>query len=247
MEQNWKEQHDVYDRIFMTYFESQAAWLAKDLKDDMPCPVCGSTAHPCIAVLPKENVTKESLEQAEDKERQAKGQEDQCNKDYVAALQDCKNRIGSLLEQIEIWDPDSAWLLAYQKAYQDMSVSDQDNLFVKEVQAYEKQKDEQSSKQRKEVFQQGQPERTASKDQPDEALSKEQSSVTKEAQEKEKTIFWHIIAVREQLTEQIRIQKEKSNALEQRVQKKEKLLLREAELEKEEQHSIEQEKAIRDR
>ena len=124
------------------------------------------------------DVTKESLEQAEDKERQAKGQEDQCNKDYVAALQDCKNRIGSLLEQIEIWDPDSAWLLAYQKAYQDMSVSDQDNLFVKEVQAYEKQKDEQSSKQRKEVFQQGQPERTASKDQPDEALSKEHKRST---------------------------------------------------------------------
>ena len=89
----------------MTYFESQAAWLAKDLKDDMPCPVCGSTVHPHIAVLSKENVTKESLEQAEDKERQAKGQEDQCNKDYVAALQDCKNRIGLLLEQIAIWDP----------------------------------------------------------------------------------------------------------------------------------------------
>lgn len=113
--QNWKEQHDVYDRIFMTYFESQAAWLAKDLKDDMPCPVCGSTVHPHIAVLSKENVTKESLEQAEDKERQAKEQEDQCNKAYVAALQDCKNRISLLLEQIEIWDPDSAWLLAYQK------------------------------------------------------------------------------------------------------------------------------------
>ena len=48
----------------MTYFESQAAWLAKDLKDDMPCPVCGSTVHPHIAVLSKENVTKESLEQA---------------------------------------------------------------------------------------------------------------------------------------------------------------------------------------
>lgn len=107
----------------------------------------------------------------------------------MAALQDCKNRISLLLEQIEIWDPDSAWLLAYQKAYQDMSVSDQDNLFVKEVHAYEKQKDEQSSKQRKEVFQQGQPERTVSKDQPDEALSKEQSSVTKEAREKEKTSF----------------------------------------------------------
>ena len=74
-----------------------------------------------------------------------------------------------------------------------------------------------------------------------------QERAEKEAREKEKTIFWHIIAVREQLTEQIRIQKEKSNALEQRVQKKEKLLLREAELEKEEQHSIEQEKAIRDR
>lgn len=214
--QHWKEQHDVYDKIFLTYFESQAAWLAKDLKDDMPCPVCGSTAHPCIAVLPKENVTKESLEQAEDKERQAKEQEDQCNKAYVAALQDCKNRIGLLLEQIAIWDPDNAWLLAYQNAYQDITVSDQDNLFVKEVQAYEKKKGG-------------------------------QSSVTKEAQEKEKTIFGHIIAVREQLTEQIRIQKEKSNALGLRVQKKEKLLLREAELEKEEQRSIEQEKAIRDR
>ena len=56
-----------------------------------------------FAVLSKENVTKESLEQAEDKERQAKEQEDQCNKAYVAALQDCKNRISLLLEQIEIW------------------------------------------------------------------------------------------------------------------------------------------------
>lgn len=217
-----KEQHVLYDRIFQAYFASQAAWLAKDLKEDMPCPVCGSTEHPDIAKLPKESATKESLKQAQEKEREAKEQEEACSQTYVAALQDWKNSIKALLEQIELWNPDSAWLLSYQKAYQEIALSDQENLFIKEVQ------DDYRSKA---------------------AFDKKEVSDAEDEKEDGSdplTIQQHIMAVKGALKEQIKVQEEKSDVLEKACQKKEKLLQREAELEKEEHISIEKEKEIRE-
>lgn len=45
------------------YLSAQAGVLAKDLADNMPCPVCGSTSHPKLAAIPHEVPTKDELEQ----------------------------------------------------------------------------------------------------------------------------------------------------------------------------------------
>lgn len=53
------------------YYSSQAGLLAAELTEGKPCPVCGSTSHPHPATLSAEAVTKEDLEQAELRHRQA--------------------------------------------------------------------------------------------------------------------------------------------------------------------------------
>ena len=52
-----------YKTLNRVYLEAQAGILADTLKSDEPCPVCGSTAHPKIAVRPENAPTKEQLEE----------------------------------------------------------------------------------------------------------------------------------------------------------------------------------------
>lgn len=56
----------AYKSIKKTYFLNQAALLAQELKEDLPCPVCGSKDHPDLAQWTTDQVSKESLLEAED-------------------------------------------------------------------------------------------------------------------------------------------------------------------------------------
>lgn len=51
-----------YDRMQRAYFDEQAGLLAQNLKDDSPCPVCGSKSHPTLAVLSSNAPSREELE-----------------------------------------------------------------------------------------------------------------------------------------------------------------------------------------
>jgi exonuclease SbcC len=56
---------EAYAQIKDVFYRSQSGLLAADLIEGHPCPVCGSTTHPCPAPLPEHAVTREALERAE--------------------------------------------------------------------------------------------------------------------------------------------------------------------------------------
>ena len=53
------------------YYRSQAGLLAQELTEGRPCPVCGSAEHPHPAQLTAEAVTREEMEEADRRHRQA--------------------------------------------------------------------------------------------------------------------------------------------------------------------------------
>lgn len=65
-EQNAMKEYQEKNHHFLS---SLSASLAKDLKDNEPCPVCGSLSHPCLASATN-IVTKEEKEEAEKEHRE---------------------------------------------------------------------------------------------------------------------------------------------------------------------------------
>lgn len=53
--------YQLKDRI---YYDFQAGIMASDLKDNTPCPVCGSLEHPSPAILPEKMFTREDVDEA---------------------------------------------------------------------------------------------------------------------------------------------------------------------------------------
>lgn len=53
----------IYEKSYHTYLSNIAGFLALELKDKTPCPVCGSLEHPNKAQLNNEQITKEYVEE----------------------------------------------------------------------------------------------------------------------------------------------------------------------------------------
>ena len=82
-----------------SYYLSQAGLLARELKIGQPCPVCGSTAHPCPAQITPETVTRQALEQAAKRRETAeKAQSDAATRLAAnrAALDEREDRLRAL-------------------------------------------------------------------------------------------------------------------------------------------------------
>ena len=59
------ESERVHIAMRERFWLGQAGLLAKELKADAPCPVCGSTVHPTPCALPEQTPSKEELDRAE--------------------------------------------------------------------------------------------------------------------------------------------------------------------------------------
>lgn len=59
-----------YNKMEKLYFRKQAGIFALQLKEDQPCPICGSLHHPHPAQIEKEDITKEKLDQQAKKVKQ---------------------------------------------------------------------------------------------------------------------------------------------------------------------------------
>lgn len=76
------------------WFNSQAAMLAVNLKDQCPCPVCGATEHPAPASLSENMVTEAALKQ----EKQNVAEEEERKKEKETVFFQFQSRV-SMLEQ----------------------------------------------------------------------------------------------------------------------------------------------------
>ncbi len=54
----------IYEELNRGYLDAQAGILAQDLAEGQPCPVCGSTLHPVLAIKPEHAPTKAELDKA---------------------------------------------------------------------------------------------------------------------------------------------------------------------------------------
>lgn len=59
-----------YNQMEKLYFRKQVGIFALQLKEDQPCPICGSLHHPHPAQIEKEDITKEKLDQQAKKVKQ---------------------------------------------------------------------------------------------------------------------------------------------------------------------------------
>ena len=63
LEKEVDDQRKHYQQLEKLYFRKQAGIFASQLKDNEPCPICGSLHHPHPALLEKEDISKEKLDQ----------------------------------------------------------------------------------------------------------------------------------------------------------------------------------------
>lgn len=60
--------NEIYEKLYRAFLSEQAGILAKErLKENIPCPVCGSTSHPSIAVVSEHAPTQADVENAKQK------------------------------------------------------------------------------------------------------------------------------------------------------------------------------------
>ena len=89
----FEEKNAVYEQKRKIFLNAQAGFLAQELKEGCPCPVCGSTEHPSPCKLEEEhqNLTKEMIEELALQAEQLRGKQEQAAAAAEAA--------GSLLEE----------------------------------------------------------------------------------------------------------------------------------------------------
>ena len=71
-----KEKAKDYERLYRVFLENQAGILARGLKEDCPCPVCGSLHHPKLAQVLQEEVSEQMVEDAKEARNQAEAVRD---------------------------------------------------------------------------------------------------------------------------------------------------------------------------
>ncbi|MBQ7980408.1 MAG: AAA family ATPase, partial [Oscillospiraceae bacterium] len=64
LEQQKNAAEKNYDNLYLSFIANTAAELSSSLKEGIPCPVCGSTEHPCPAQVSGGTVTSEDVKNA---------------------------------------------------------------------------------------------------------------------------------------------------------------------------------------
>lgn len=91
----------IYDQKYMTFLKEQAGILARDLKDDMPCPVCGSTIHPHPAKLSDMAVTEKEVKEAKANREKMEQKRQEAEQQYLLEESELKGCWQELTDSLE--------------------------------------------------------------------------------------------------------------------------------------------------
>ena len=98
LEEEWKQiSKDLLEKE-IAFYREQAGILAENLKENEPCPVCGSTSHPCLAKKSESVLTKEQLDNL-------KIIEEKSSKSYTNAINkviEIKTKIETLKRRLNV-------------------------------------------------------------------------------------------------------------------------------------------------
>ena len=107
-EEKRKNASAQYEEKYHLFIAEQAGYLAEELQEGIPCPVCGSTHHPQLAQKAPEAPTKKELDKLKDDVEGLRKSAEKASSDYsnkVASLESTKNalipRIKKLLGECE--------------------------------------------------------------------------------------------------------------------------------------------------
>lgn len=111
----YREANARFEQLYEMFFREQAGILAKELAEGMPCPVCGSVAHPSPAKGVSENLSQGTVELARKQRDQAEKQRDQANQLFQTARQEYlleKQAVGEYRTSVvgDGQTPDQVWL-----------------------------------------------------------------------------------------------------------------------------------------
>ncbi len=92
-----------YDSKYKAYLDEQAGIIASELTENQPCPVCGSTYHPCLAKISAHAPTKEELDKL--KRSLEKAQSNASSKSEIAgkargAVEEKKSAVEKLISDL---------------------------------------------------------------------------------------------------------------------------------------------------
>lgn len=101
----------IYTEKIKRYLDAQAGILAENLKEGSPCPVCGSTHHPHLAVKQEEVPTQEELDAFQEKVKRAETEASKWSEkagrlkgEYEAKESSIKDEISTLLGEFSFED-----------------------------------------------------------------------------------------------------------------------------------------------
>ncbi len=97
--ERWTTLDETYRSMRKIYMDEQAGILAEELKENCPCPVCGSLTHPAPAKKSEVAPTKEELDKAEQNAQESKQTSDSENAACLKAKSDYENLEQNIKEE----------------------------------------------------------------------------------------------------------------------------------------------------
>ena len=99
LSKKYRAMKEKYDESYHTYLDEQAGVLAKMLKENEKCPVCGSTQHPSPAKITRQAPTKEELEELKNQSDLLQQKCSLASEQLAALNKDIDNQLNQIKEQ----------------------------------------------------------------------------------------------------------------------------------------------------